>query len=95
MGYKDEFHWDDDKSDLLKRTRGYSLFEVADHIFSHAYVEYENRKYPQQNRAIGRIENEFITLAYEFIEDSHGAFIRLITYWPASELEKKIYKDEV
>ncbi len=95
MGNRDEFHWDDDKSDLLAQTRGYPLYDVAEKIFSHAYIEYQHRMYPEQSRAIGQVDGKLMTLVYEFVEDEFGSFIKLITYWPASNLEKSLYDQEL
>ena len=95
MGNQDEFHWDDEKSDLLEQTRGFSLYAVAEAIFSNEYVDYQHRSYPEQSRAIGNVEGTLITLVYEFVEDDFGSFVKLITYWPASNLEAKLYHQEM
>ncbi|ETW92772.1 MAG: hypothetical protein ETSY1_42200 [Candidatus Entotheonella factor] len=80
MGNQDEFHWDNDKSDLLEQTRGFSLYAVAEAIFSNVYVAYQHHLYPEQSRVIGSVEGMLITLVYEFVEDDFGSFIKLITY---------------
>lgn len=95
MGHREEFHWDDEKSDLLAQTRGYPLYDVAQAIFANTYVVYQHRDYPQQHRAIGKVERQLMTLVYEFIEDDFGSFVTLITYWPASGIEAKLYDREV
>jgi hypothetical protein len=80
---------------LLAQTRGYPLYDVAQAIFANEYVVYQHRDYPQQSRAIGPVERQLMTLVYEFIEDDFGAFVKLITYWPASGIEAKLYDREV
>jgi uncharacterized DUF497 family protein len=95
MGNTDEFHWDDDKSELLKKSRGFDLIEVAEAIFERDYVEYVHGAYPEQTRAIGKVGDRMITLVYEMIEDDFGMFARLITYWDASPVEKKIYAERI
>jgi len=95
MGSQGEFHWDDEKSDLLDQTRGFSLYAVAEAIFSNEYVAYQHRSYPEQSRAIGKVEGTLITLVYEFVEDDFGSFVKLITYWPASNLETTLYNQEM
>jgi uncharacterized DUF497 family protein len=95
VGNRDEFHWDDEKSDWLAKTRGYPLFEVADAIFSSEYVEYQHRRYPEQSRAIGYVGGKLMTLVYEFVEDDFGHLIKLITYWLASNPEKELYDLEL
>jgi uncharacterized DUF497 family protein len=95
MGNTDEFHWDDEKSDLLKRTRGLSLIEVAEELFESEYVEYVHTVYPEQTRVIGKVRQRTITLVYEIIEDDFSSFTRLITYWDASSVEKKIYMERI
>ncbi len=95
MGNKDEFHWDDQKSDLLKHTRGLSLIEVGEELFECEYVEYFHTLYPEQIRVIGKVRQRIITLVYEIIEDDFNSFTRLVTYWDASSLEKKLYMERI
>ena len=49
----------------------------------------------KQSRAVGRVDEELITLAYEFVEDDFASLIKLITYWPASHLETRLYDQEL
>jgi uncharacterized DUF497 family protein len=93
VGNKDGFHWEDDKSDLLKHTRGISLIEVAEELFENDYVEYVHALYPEQTGVIGKVRQRLITLVYEIIDDDFSSFTRLITYWDASPVEKKIYME--
>jgi len=93
MGNMDGFHWDDEKSELLKQTRGFSLIEVAEQLFESEYVEYVHARYPEQTRVIGKVRQRVITLVYEVIDDDFISFTRLVTYWDASPVEKKIYME--
>jgi len=95
MGNRDEFHWDDDKSDLLRRIRGLSLIEVAEELFKSEYVEYVHTFHPEQTRVIGKVRQRIITLVYEVVEDDFSSFTRLVTYWDASSVEKKIYMERI
>ena len=84
------FEWDDQKSKILKRTRGFTLLEVAEEIVSKYHVTYTNHRYPEQVRSIGKVKRKFMTIVYEDILDEE--FIHLITYWASSDKEKSIYK---
>jgi hypothetical protein len=80
---------------LLRQTRGLSLIEVAEELFESEYVEYVHALYPEQTRAIGKVRQRVITLVYEVIDDDFSSFTRLITYWDASPVEKKIYMERI
>lgn len=57
------FDWNDDKSQLLKRTRGYSLEEVANILSGH-YVERTKRDDPEQFIGIGYLDNTLVSVIY-------------------------------
>jgi len=58
------FDWNNEKSQLLKRIRGYLLEEVAN-IFSGHYVERMKRDDPEQFIGIGYLDNTLISVIYE------------------------------
>ena len=68
------FDWDNQKSQLLKRKRGYSLEEVAI-ILAGDYVERVKQGDPEQFIAIRYLNNALLSVIYE------GEYIWLITYY--------------
>jgi hypothetical protein len=40
-----------------------------------------------------RLTQRLMTLLYEVIDDDFSSFTRLVTYWDASPVEKKIYME--
>lgn len=85
------FDWDDRKSQLLQRTRGYSLEELAT-IFTGHYVERVKRDELEQFIAIGYFKNTLLSVIYEVRYDEQGEYIWLITYWKSTAQERKVYE---
>jgi uncharacterized DUF497 family protein len=85
------FDWDNDKSQLLQESRGYSLDEVAV-VLAGEYVEQIKRDDPEQFIAIGYLEKTLLSIIYEIRYDEDGEYIWLITYWNSTKREREIYE---
>ena len=85
------FDWNDQKSNLLRQSRGYSLEEVAT-ILAGKYVEQIKRDDPEQFIAIGYLGNTLLSVIYEIRYDEEGEYIWLITYWKSTKREREIYE---
>ena len=85
------FDWDDHKSRLLKRQRGYSLEEITT-ILAGDYVERMKYDDPVQFIAIGFLKNSLFSVIYEVRYDDEGEYIWLITYWKSTKREREIYE---
>jgi uncharacterized DUF497 family protein len=85
------FDWDDNKSQILKQNRGYSLAEAAI-ILSGEYVEQVKRDDPEQFIAIGYLGNSLLSIIYEVRYDQEGEYIWLVTYWRSTRREQEIYE---
>lgn len=96
MGFDEEngLEWDDSKSALCKRRRGYTLEVIAIKIFADPIGEYTHRNYPDQIRIVGLVDGKLYTLAFEEIEDEIGYFKHLVTYWEAEPWEVKAVKNQ-
>ena len=94
MGSKDGYHWDNAKSELLKRVRKYSLEEIVDRVFLSGleYMIRENRAYPGQFKVISVIDDRVLVIICEDINDGFGYFTRLFTYWDAERKDMADYK---
>ena len=44
-------------------------------------------------RAIGFVEGKLVTLIYEVREDNEGEYYHLVTYWPSTKTERKLYEE--
>ena len=85
------FDWDNDKSQLLQDSRGYSLDEVTA-VLAGEYVEQIKRDDPEQFIAIGYLEKTLISIIYEIRYDQEGEYIWLITYWDSTKREREIHE---
>jgi uncharacterized DUF497 family protein len=85
------FDWDNDKSQLLQESRGYSLDEVTV-VLAGEYVEQIKRDDPEQFIAIGYLEKTLLSIIYEIRYDEEGEYIWLITYWNSTKREREIYE---
>ena len=97
MENKGIYHWEDDKSKLLQKTRGYSIKDIVNQIFfsGRAYLIKESPRYPNQYRVVAKIDDMIITVAMEDIDDGFGQFYRIVTYWESDSKDKKLYKKEL
>lgn len=86
-----QFDWDNGKSQLLERTRGYSFEQVVT-IFRGHYVERMKQDDPEQFIAIGYLDNTLLSVIYEIRYDEQGEYIWLITYWKSTKKERQIYE---
>ena len=98
MGHKEDYHWDENKSSLLKEERGYGLDEICEMVFydrATKWEVFENPNYPNQYRIIAKTSKSlFITLAVEDLQDEFGYFTKLVTWWPSSAREKERIQNE-
>jgi uncharacterized DUF497 family protein len=85
------FDWNEAKSELLKRTRGYTLQEVT-RVFTGHYVERIKQDDPEQFIAVGYLDNILVSIIYEIRYDEEGEYIWLITYWKSTKRERQIYE---
>ena len=88
------FDWDDRKSRLLKRKRGFSFEEVV-RIFEGVTVEGVKRDNPRQWFAIGFLQGRLLTVIYEEIENEEGRYIWLVTYWSSTRAERKFFEQNI
>jgi uncharacterized DUF497 family protein len=85
------FDWDNDKSQQLQQTRGYSLGEVSI-VLAGRYVEQMKCDDPEQFIAIGYLGNSLLSIIYEIRYDNEGEYVWLITYWQSTSRERAIYE---
>ena len=88
----DVLDWDEDKSQLLKKTRGLSLEEVSKLLQTSNYVLIRKNDTPEQWLAIGFVDGRLISLVYEERFEDEQEYIRLITYWDSTKREREIYE---
>jgi uncharacterized DUF497 family protein len=85
------FDWDNQKSQLLKQSRGYSLEEITA-VLAGEYVEQMKQDDPEQFIAIGYLGNSLLSVIYEVRYDDEGEYVWLITYWKSTKRERAIYE---
>jgi uncharacterized DUF497 family protein len=88
------FDWNDDKSQILQDSRGYSLEEVSV-VLGGDYVEQVKRDDPEQFIAIGYLEGTLLSIIYEIRYDTEGEYVWLITYWHSTKREQAIYEQNL
>jgi uncharacterized DUF497 family protein len=86
-----DFDWDDRKSKLLKRKRGFSFEEVVG-IFEGVTVEGVKRDNPRQWFAIGFLQGRLMTVISEERDNEEGRYNWLVTYWHSTRAERKFYE---
>ena len=87
------FAWDEEKSALLKHSRGVSFEEVVFHIFNGdlvAKLDHPNPKYAGQQIFVVRIGN--YAYAIPFVEDEEKYFLKTII--PSRKLTRDYLKKE-
>ena len=60
MGSKDGYHWDNAKSELLKRVRKYSLEEIVDRVFPPCNLLWETYREEIQKQELLRKNLEYL-----------------------------------
>lgn len=88
----DFLDWDENKSLLLKQTRGLSLLEASELLTTDNYVLLRKNDDPEQWLAIGFTCGRLISLVYEERYNDNVEYTRLITYWDSTKREKEIYE---
>lgn len=81
--------WDEKKSAKLRAERGLALPDAAQVLVYRHYLEVASDD-PEQFKAIGFAAGRLIALIYE--ERRGGDEIHLVTYWPATKTERKLYE---
>lgn len=84
------FDWNDDKSGILKTTRGLSFEEICQ-LFKNPYLEEQKNDSPEQYFAIGFVHGKLVTVIFEYREDALGIYIWFVTYWSATKSERALY----
>ena len=74
------FFWNEEKNDVLKKTRGVSFEQIVNHISQGDLLQIEEHpnqeRYPGQKYFIVRIDN--YAYVVPFIEIDNGAFLKTI-----------------
>ena len=86
------FKWDEKKNDTLKKARGMGFDEVLE-LFEKPYHLSQKNDDPEQWRAIGWVKSLLFAVIYEEREDEEGLFYWLVTFWPATKTERKLYDE--
>ena len=88
------FKFDKRKSAKLRsdRRRGVG-FEEAKSLFDQNYYLEQRSDLPEQWLAIGWVAGRLISLIFEYREDKEGEYFHLVTLWPSSKYERKIYEE--
>ena len=84
------FDWDDEKSELNQRKRGYSHAEVSKIFLAPHFTTRKNDE-PEQWIAVGPLDGKLITIVYEDREDEAGEFTWIVTYWYSDGAEEQAY----
>jgi uncharacterized DUF497 family protein len=88
------FHFDERKSDALRRNRQRAIgFEEVQEVFSHAYYLDQRSDCPEQYRAIGWVGDQLYAVIFEVREDQEGECYHLVTLWKATKQERKLYEE--
>lgn len=88
------YDWDENKSEILKRTRGLSLEEACKILEADNYILLRKNDDPEQWLAIGFIKSRLISLVYEERIEGDEEYIHLITYWDSTKREREIYESK-
>jgi uncharacterized DUF497 family protein len=89
-----DIDWDEAKSELLKRERGFTLLEASE-VLTHERVERTKTDDPLQILATGYAQGKLLSLVYEIREHENGnTYNWLITYWNATREERKTYENK-
>lgn len=87
------FKWDQKKSQKLKKDRRRRMgFEEVTELFNHDHYVDMRRDLPEQWFAIGWAKGRLMTVVFENREDREGEFVHLVTLWPSSSWERKLYE---
>lgn len=68
------FDWDDSKSEMLHKSRGFSFEEITK-LFRNPYLESKKSDEPDQYFAIGFLQGSLLTIVFEYREDEIGLYI--------------------
>lgn len=90
-----KFDWDETKSLLLQKTRGFSFDDVKE-MFRFQVVEAPRSTGEAQFMAIGFVQDQLITLIYEMREDENeDVYFWLVTYWKSTKAERAMYEQKI
>jgi hypothetical protein len=84
--------YDPHKSAALRRDprRNIGFEEGQELLFKQHYLDLREPR--QQWRAIGWVRDRLFTLIYEERTDSKGPYFHLVTLWPSSHEERRLYE---
>lgn len=85
--------FDPKKSKQLRenRKRGIGFEEAKEILLQQYYYEDLRSDDPKQFRVIGEVRGRLYSLIYEVREDVAGEFYHLVTLWPATNEERRLY----
>ena len=87
------FSWDPAKDELLRKnkSRGGIGFDDVISMFRRSVAEVLRSDEPEQFVAIGWVNTTLYSLVFEEREDEIGPLRHLVTFWPSSKEEEKLY----
>lgn len=90
------FDFDSEKSKALRANpkRGIG-FEEVQALFDSDHIVDRRCDDPEQWRAIGWVGGTLYSVIYEVREDSEGEFYHLVTLWPATTEERRLYAENI
>jgi len=88
------FKFDSRKSAKLKADprRRIGFAEVQE-IWSYLHYVDCRSDDPEQFRAIGWVKGKLFSVIYEVREDDRGEYYHLVTFWPSTGQEKRLYEE--
>lgn len=88
------YSFDAEKDAELKKRRGIGFMDVSK-LFERKHLIALKTDDPEQYFAIGWVKNKLWTVVFEDSEDDLGALRWLVTFWPSTTWEKKLYEEEI
>ncbi len=90
------FKFSSKKSRSLKRNRKRGIsFEDALELWSQPYYLDQRSDDPEQHRAIGWAHGRLYSVIFEVREDKEGEYYHLVTLWPSTREEQKLYEETI
>ncbi len=90
------FRFDPEKSKALRANpkRGIGFDEVQE-LFEGDHIVDRRSDDPEQWRAIGWVAGKLYSVIYEVRQDNAGEFYHLVTLWPATTEERRLYAENI
>lgn len=87
------FKFDQRKSAKLLQDRRRRIgFEEAITLFEQNHYLERRSDFPEQWLAIGWVRDRLISMIFEYRLDAEGEYLYLVTLWPSSKREQRIYE---